>query len=181
MAAATLWLNVLLCNSNQLSYSLYVSVIQIKLNTFVVSRAFMAGAASQAGDADSSRAPGFTSDLQGFENVHRGALLLVPQWQCISSFVFYVRVSSALLHRYFGHCSFNFWKWCSKWLSQKYTTWMFWRVNGILRVHMDILLLHHIDTLTKSDDFFCTILTLSPNQISFMWAVYILFVAKLNK
>ena len=40
--------------------------------------AFMAGAASQAGDADSSRAPGLTSGLQGFRNVHRGALLLVP-------------------------------------------------------------------------------------------------------
>ena len=47
--------------------------------SFVVSRAFMAGAASQAGDADSSRAPGLTSGLQGSVNVHRGALLLVPQ------------------------------------------------------------------------------------------------------
>ena len=46
---------------------------------FVVSRAFIAGAASQAGDADSSRAPGLTSGLQGSVNVHRGALLLVPQ------------------------------------------------------------------------------------------------------
>ena len=46
---------------------------------FVVSRAFMAGAASQAGDADSSRAPGLTSGLQGSVNVHCGALLLVPQ------------------------------------------------------------------------------------------------------
>ena len=53
-------------------------------------RAFMAGAASQAGDADSSRAPGLTSGLQGSVNVHRGALLLVPQWQYISSFVFYL-------------------------------------------------------------------------------------------
>ena len=42
--------------------------------------------ASQAGDADSSRAPGLTSGLQGSVNVHRGALLLVPQWQCISFF-----------------------------------------------------------------------------------------------
>ena len=49
----------------------------------------MTGAASQAGDADSSRAPGLTSGLQGSVNVHRGALLLVPQRQCISSFVFY--------------------------------------------------------------------------------------------
>ena len=31
------------------------------------------------GDADSSRAPGLTSGLQGSVNVHRGALLLVPQ------------------------------------------------------------------------------------------------------
>ena len=52
-------------------------------------RAFMAGAASQAGDADSSRAPGLTSGLQRSVNVHRGALL-VPQWQCISSIVFYI-------------------------------------------------------------------------------------------
>ena len=48
----------------------------------------MADAASQAGDADSSRASGLTSGLQGSMNVHRGALLLVPQWQCISYFVF---------------------------------------------------------------------------------------------
>ena len=64
-------------------------VSSLHIYTFVVSRAFMAGAASQAGDADSSRAPGLTSGLQGSVNVHRGALLLVPQWQCISSFVFY--------------------------------------------------------------------------------------------
>ena len=50
----------------------------------------MAGAASQAGDADSSRAPGLTSGFQGSVNVHRGALLLVSQWRRISSFVFYI-------------------------------------------------------------------------------------------
>ena len=49
----------------------------------------MAVAASQAGDADSSRAPGLTSGLQGSVNVHRCALLLVPQSQRIRSFVFY--------------------------------------------------------------------------------------------
>ena len=65
-------------------------VSSLHIYTFVVSRAFMAGAASQAGDADSSRAPGLTSGLQGSMNVHRGALLLVPQWQCIISFVFYI-------------------------------------------------------------------------------------------
>ena len=36
-------------------------------------------AASQAGDADSSRAPGLTSGLQGSVNLYRGALLLVAQ------------------------------------------------------------------------------------------------------
>ena len=40
--------------------------------------------------ADSSRAPGPTSVMQGSVNVHRGALLLVPQLRCISSFVFYI-------------------------------------------------------------------------------------------
>ena len=44
-------------------------------------------AASQAGDADPSRAPGLTFGLQGSVNVHRGALLLVPvtvhQFFCI--------------------------------------------------------------------------------------------------
>ena len=41
----------------------------------LLSRALMAGAASQAGDADSSRTPGLTSGLQGPMNAHRGALL----------------------------------------------------------------------------------------------------------
>ena len=54
-----------------------VSILHIY--TFVVSRAFMAGVASQAGDADSSRTPGLTSGLQGSVNVQPGALLLVPQ------------------------------------------------------------------------------------------------------
>ena len=62
-------------------------VSSLYIYTFVVSRAFMAGAASQAGDADSSRAPGLTSGLQGSVNVHRGAVC-----QCISSFVFYIRM-----------------------------------------------------------------------------------------
>ena len=53
--------------------------IHFKAGPFVVSRAFMAGAASQAGDADSSRAPGLTSSFPGVREFHRGALLLVPQ------------------------------------------------------------------------------------------------------
>ena len=56
----------------------------------------MANAASQAGDSDSSRAPGLTFGLQGSVNVHRGALLLVPQWQCISSFVLYIQYNYIL-------------------------------------------------------------------------------------
>ena len=54
-------------------------VSSLHIYTFVESRAFMPGAASQAGDADSSRAPGLTSGLQGSVNVHRGALMGVPQ------------------------------------------------------------------------------------------------------
>ena len=68
-------------------------VSYLHIYTFVVLRASMAGAASQTGDADSSRAPGLTSGFQGSVNVHRGALLLVLQWQCISSFVFYIFVT----------------------------------------------------------------------------------------
>ena len=60
--------------------------------TLLLSRVFMAGAASQAGNADCSRAPGLTSCLQGSMNVHRGALLLVPQSQCISSVIFYIAI-----------------------------------------------------------------------------------------
>ena len=40
----------------------------------------LAGATSQAGDTESSRAPGLTSGLQGSMNVHRDTLLLVPQF-----------------------------------------------------------------------------------------------------
>ena len=65
-------------------------VSSLHIYTFVVSRAFMAGGASITEDADFSRAPGLTSGLKGSVNVHRGALLLVPQWQCISSSVFYI-------------------------------------------------------------------------------------------
>ena len=35
-------------------------------------------------------AHGLTSGLQGSMNIQRGVLLLVPQWKCISSFVFYI-------------------------------------------------------------------------------------------
>ena len=40
-------------------------VSSLHIYTFVVPRALIAGAASQAGDTDSSRAPGLTSGLQG--------------------------------------------------------------------------------------------------------------------
>ena len=71
-------------------------VSNLQIYTFVLSRAFMAGAASQEGDADSSRAPCLTSGLHESVNVHRGALLLVPQWQCISSFIFYITYTEVL-------------------------------------------------------------------------------------
>ena len=70
-------------------YCRSISSVKPPYIPFVVSQAFMAGAASQAGNADSSWAPGLTSGLQGSANVNRGALLLVPQWRRISSFVFY--------------------------------------------------------------------------------------------
>ena len=73
-------------------------VLSLHIFTFIVSRAFMAVAASQAGDADSSRAPGLTSGLQVSVNIHRGALLLVPEWQCISSFVFYICMTIIRMH-----------------------------------------------------------------------------------
>ena len=57
-------------------YTFYIYTFYIY--TVVVSRTFMTGAASQAGDADSSRAPSLTSGVQGSVNGHRGALLLVP-------------------------------------------------------------------------------------------------------
>ena len=62
------------------------------------------GASSQAGDADSSRAPGLTSALQGSVNVHHGVLLFVPQEQCISSFVYYIFVTLV---------PFTVWSWYS--------------------------------------------------------------------
>ena len=54
-------------------------VSSLHIYTSIESRAFMVGAASHAGDADSSRAPGLTSGLQGSVDVHLGALLIVPQ------------------------------------------------------------------------------------------------------
>ena len=60
----------------------YIVTVHIKCQAsiFLVSGAFMADVASQAGDADSSQAPGLTSGLQGSVHGHLGALLLVPQW-----------------------------------------------------------------------------------------------------
>ena len=61
----------------------------------------MAGAASQPGYTDSSRTPGLTSGLQGSVNVRRGAQLLVPQWQYISAFVFYIVATLGIVfHKY---------------------------------------------------------------------------------
>ena len=49
------------------------------LNTHLSQLILLSIDTCQAGDADSSRAPGLTSGLQGSVNVHRGALLLMPQ------------------------------------------------------------------------------------------------------
>ena len=38
--------------------------------------------------------PGHLSPLVSSVNFHRGGLLLVPQWQCISCFVFYIDVGN---------------------------------------------------------------------------------------
>ena len=82
----------LACHKNDFSFK-FAFQTRIHDGTLeIVIQVFMADAASQAGDADSSRTPGLTSGLQGSVNVHRGSLLLVPQWQCISSFVFYIVV-----------------------------------------------------------------------------------------
>ena len=58
-------------------------VSSLHIYSFVVSRAFMAGAASQTGDADSYRAPGLTSGLQGSMNVHCGAIVGATAFICI--------------------------------------------------------------------------------------------------
>ena len=65
-------------NISPLTLSLYKGQPLSKISTLKLTL-IVAGAASQAGDSDSSRAPGLTSGLQGSVNVHRGALLLVPQ------------------------------------------------------------------------------------------------------
>ena len=75
-------------------------VSSLHIYTFVVSRTFMPDATNQA--RDSSRAPGLTSGLQGSVNVHLGALLLVPQSQCISSIVFYTSIFGDLILSGFG-------------------------------------------------------------------------------
>ena len=62
---------------------LSTSSVKHHIYTFVVSPAFMAGAVSQAGDVDSSRAPSLTSGLQGSVNVHRVATVTVHQFFCI--------------------------------------------------------------------------------------------------
>ena len=56
-----------------------VKFFEALLSVYLMRNIVLVDVASQAGDADSSRAPGLTSGLQGSMNVHRGALLLVPQ------------------------------------------------------------------------------------------------------
>ena len=66
-------------------------ITSLHIYTFGVSRAFMAGAPSQTGDADSSRAHGLTSGLQGSVNVPPwcsivGATVTVHQFLCVFRF-----------------------------------------------------------------------------------------------
>ena len=68
--------------------------VSLHIYTFVVSRAFMAGAASQAGDTESSRAPGLTSGLQVSMNAHGGALLLVFVFYAVAKIVMHVKYKS---------------------------------------------------------------------------------------
>ena len=90
-----------MCCGCDTSYIVSVHIqCQASIYTLFVSMAFMVGVASQTGDTDSTRAPGLTSGLQGSVNVHRGALLLLPQWQCISSFVFYNLIWGIVLTRF---------------------------------------------------------------------------------
>ena len=109
------------------SYSVRTQkVSSLHLYFFVVSWAFMTGAASQTGDTDSSRAPVLTSGLQGSINVHRGVLLLLPQWQlfffCIS---YLLRICISIALFYF----------CSDFKNIK--TYSFWLVNYI-HVHIRV-------------------------------------------
>ena len=76
----------------------------LHIYTFVVSRAFMAGVASQAGDADSSRAPGLTSGLQGSVNC--------PPWcSIVGATVTVHQLFYFLLVCYFGKVLPLFQKW----------------------------------------------------------------------
>ena len=57
----------------------YIESVHIQCQASIYTLRHVAGI-----HGDSSREPGLTSGLQGSVNVHRGALLLVPQWQCIT-------------------------------------------------------------------------------------------------
>ena len=82
------------------------------------------------------RAPGLTSGLQGSVNVHRGALLLVPQWHCISSFVFYMLccfhfrndVSIMLYVKFMLYIS------CAMYFKEKFERSKHWKQSLILRI-----------------------------------------------
>ena len=67
-------------------------------------------------------APGLTSGLQGSVNVHRGALLLVPQLQCISSFVFYISQQTCNCTTEFAKCSVRKYIVCDQGMKSKGNT-----------------------------------------------------------
>ena len=132
------------------------------------------GAASQAGDADSARAPGLTFGLQGSVNVHRGALLLVAQWQWISSFVFYkkdflcykpkyTKLLFIFLTKLLSHIRQGLQKYCE-------TVYSWIGINQMLILQNSKELLEHLKSQTfnqvtsiKSFDF-STLYTTIPHQ-----------------
>ena len=87
-------------------------VSSLHLYTIVVSRAFMAGVGSQAWDADSSRAPGLTSD---FTEVHEClpwcsivcATKTVHQFSCILLHILILWKRTPYINKLFSfHCNF---------------------------------------------------------------------------
>ena len=61
--------------------------LQLMLSLLAMSRAFIAGAASQSGDTDFSWAPGPTSGFERSTNFNRITTWHLPQWVCIITFV----------------------------------------------------------------------------------------------
>ena len=77
-----LWLWHFICNIGpHPMFSLHIYVLAVSL-------IFIADVASQAGDADSSLAPGLTSCFQRSIYIGHSITSFLPQWQCIRVFFF---------------------------------------------------------------------------------------------